>query len=75
MELIRVKTLVRCDMPMCNKKASYGITARGGLKSRQINVCPDCLEALYRAIGGEIVPKSPDNMVAQAVKRREENAR
>lgn len=70
MKLIKVNALVRCDMPMCNNKANYTITAKGVLRSRQINICKDCLNSLYEEISNEIIPKSPDNMIAKAVKKR-----
>ncbi|NCA67406.1 MAG: hypothetical protein EOM87_05020 [Clostridia bacterium] len=75
MELKKVNTPLRCDMPMCGSRATYSITAKGGLRSRQINICKNCLEALHNAISCELVPKSPDNFIVKAVKRREENAK
>ena len=75
MKLKKINALVRCDMPMCNNKAAYTITAKGGLRSRQINICKECLKNLYDEISNELVPKSPHNMIAKAVKRREQNAK
>ncbi len=75
MELIKIKALIRCDMPMCSSRASYAISAKNGFKSRQINICPTCLAELYRAIASELVPKSPLNLIVKAVKRREEDAK
>ncbi len=75
MELIKIKALVRCDMPMCSNKAAYAISAKSGLKSRQINICEGCLAELYGAIASIVVPKSPSNLIVKAVKRREEDAK
>ncbi len=75
MELKKLNAPIRCDMPMCGRRAVYGISAKGGLRSRQLNICKECLQELYSAIALVIVPKSPDNLIVKAVKRREQNAK
>ena len=78
MELIKLGIKARCDMHLCPNLATYRIrTGQGGLSritgSAGLYLCPDCLRALYEAIGKEIVPKSPENLIRKAIKRREEN--
>ena len=75
MELKKLNAPIRCDIPMCGRRAEYSISARGGLRSKQLNICKDCLNKLYSAIALVIVPKSPDNLIVKAVKRREQNAK
>lgn len=75
MELKQLNAPIRCDMPMCKQKADYGINAHGGLRCRQINICKDCMTKLFELIGGVIIPKSPNNLIIKAVKRRENDAK
>ena len=76
MQLIKLNVASRCDMHLCRNKADYRIaTGKGTLSAlfgtAGIYLCHDCLAALYEAIGKELVPKSPDNIIKKAVKRRE----
>ena len=78
MELIKLNVPARCDMYLCRNVAAYRIaTGKKALPSifgaSGIYLCHDCLVKLYEAIGREIVPKSPDNLIKKAVKRRENN--
>lgn len=77
MQLIKLNVKARCDVHLCRNLAEYRIASGGGLPwgkgGAGIYLCRDCLTALYEAIGREIVPKSPDNLIKRAVKRREEN--
>lgn len=77
MELMKLSVKARCDMHLCRNLATYRIASGGGLSRVGIGgglyFCRDCLENLYAAIAKEIVPKSPDNLIKKAVKRREEN--
>ena len=77
MELIKLNVKARCDMHLCPNLAEYRIaTGGGGLRIFQntgLYLCGDCLKKLYQAIGKVVVPKSPDNLIKKAVKRREEN--
>lgn len=78
MELTKLSVNARCDMHLCPHLAAYHIhTGKGGvsrfLGGSGLYLCPDCLRALYETIGKELVPKSPDNMIVKAIKRREEN--
>lgn len=78
MELVKLNVRARCDMGLCKNIASYSISS-GGAKAhlpwrREAGgtyICEDCLKALYVAIGKILVPKSPDNMIKKAIKRRE----
>ena len=77
MELIKLNVKARCDMHLCPNLAEYRIAAaRGGIRifgNAGLYLCGDCLKELYQAIGKVLVPKSPDNLIKKAVKRREEN--
>jgi len=75
MELIKLNVKARCDMHLCRNLAEYRVSAGGSLPhffgNSGLYLCHDCLVKLYEAIGKEIVPKSPDNLIKKAVKRRE----
>ena len=78
MELVKLNVKARCDNYLCRNLAEYRVVTGSGGISRLLGgsglyFCRDCLTALYAAIGKEIVPKSPDNLIKKAVKRREEN--
>ena len=75
MQLEKLNVKSRCDMHLCRNVAEYrvrpgGVSLFGGAG---IYLCRDCLVKLYEAIGRELVPKSPDNLIKKAVKRRENN--
>ena len=78
MELMKLSVSARCDMHLCPRLATYRIqTGRGGIArltgGAGLYLCPECLRELYETIGKELVPKSPDNLIKKAIKRREEN--
>ena len=78
MELIKLNVRSRCDTPLCRNLAEVRFSTGKGVLSRffggaGIYLCHDCLIKLYEAIGKEIVPKSPDNLIKKAVKRRSGN--
>ena len=78
MELIKLNVDSRCDMNLCRNRAEYRVaTGKGGLSAvfggAGIYLCRDCLVKLYEAIGKVLVPKSPDNVIKKAIKRREVN--
>ncbi len=72
MQLNKLTVNMRCDMPLCGNSAAYSIGADSG-SERRIFICESCMKKLYEQIGKLIVPKSPDNIIKTAVKRREEN--
>ncbi|MBQ7712184.1 MAG: hypothetical protein IJT69_00035 [Clostridia bacterium] len=78
MELTKLSVNARCDMHLCPNLAAYRIRTGKGSVSRFVGggglyLCPDCLRELYETVGRELVPKSPDNLIKKAIKRREEN--
>ena len=80
MELVKLNVKVRCDMGLCKNLAAYSIAPsrpKASLPWRReaggTYICEECLTALYAAIGKVLVPKSPDNMIKKAIKRREKN--
>lgn len=78
MELIKLNVKTRCDMHLCRNTAAYRITTGGGgltqvFGNPGLYLCRDCLIKLYELVGKEVVPKSPDNLIKKAVKRRETN--
>jgi len=80
MELVKLNVKARCDMGLCKNIAEYSI-APGGAKAhvpwrREAGgtyICRECLVKLYEAIGKVVVPKSPDNLIKKAIKRREQD--
>jgi len=80
MELVKLNVRARCDMGLCKNIAEYSISS-GSVKAhlpwrREASgtyICSDCLKELYAAIGKVLVPKSPDNLIKKAIKRREEH--
>ena len=75
MDLIKLNVKSRCDMHLCRNLAEYRVTIGNGILPHvfgggDLYLCHDCLVKLYEAIGKVIVPKSPDNMIKKAVKRR-----
>ena len=78
MELTKLSVNARCDMHLCPRFAAYRIQTGRGIVARFMGggglyLCPECLRELYETIGKELVPKSPDNLIKKAIKRREEN--
>jgi len=80
MELIKLNVKARCDMGLCKNIAEYSISSSGAKahlpwrrEAGGTYICRECLNELYAAIGRVLVPKSPDNIIKKAVKRREEN--
>ena len=76
MELLKLNVKARCDMHLCPNLAEYRIATGSGRRifgNAGLYLCGDCLKELYKAIGKVVVPKSPDNLIKKAVKRREEN--
>ena len=78
MDLVKLDVKSRCDMYLCRNAAEYRISAGRGVLphlfgNTGLYLCRPCLIKLYEAMGKELVPKSPDNMIKKAVKRREQN--
>ena len=74
MQLTKLSVKSRCDMHLCRNMAEYRVSTGSGFAlfgAQGLYLCHDCLVKLYEAIGRELVPKSPDNLIKQAVKRRE----
>jgi len=73
MQLEKLNVKSRCDMHLCRNAAEYRVRSGGAslFGGAGIYLCHDCLVKLYEAIGRELVPKSPDNLIKKAVKRRE----
>lgn len=62
MKIERLKSLVKCDIASCRRKADYTIVS-GVSVSQNINLCHDCAVEIYEALGRILVPKSPHNML------------
>ena len=80
MELVKLNVRARCDMGLCKNIAEYSISAstvKAHLPWRReaggTYICASCLKELYAAIGKVLIPKSPDNLIKKAIKRRENN--
>ena len=69
MKIIIQTNKVKCDIGKCKNTARYSIAPKGVSPSQYVNLCEDCAEDIYNSIGRHLVPKSPKNMLARAVKR------
>ncbi len=75
MEVTKLNVKARCDMHLCRGPAIYKVAGVKGFGGSGLYLCSNCLTELYEALGRVIVPKSPDNLIKKAVKRREEDER
>lgn len=69
MRIVKVKSEIRCDMPLCNQQASYVITSNSG-RGNNIYICDKCKKSLYQELAKLVVPKGIENVIARANKRR-----
>ena len=72
MKIIIQTNKIKCDVGKCKNQAKYSLAPDGVSPSQYINFCEDCARDIYSALGRNLVPKSPKNMLARAVKRGEE---
>ncbi|MDE5990750.1 MAG: hypothetical protein K2O95_06020 [Clostridia bacterium] len=72
MKIIIQTNKIRCDVGKCKNQARYSVAPEGVSPSQYINICEDCATEVYSALGKHLVPKSPKNMLAKAVKRGNE---
>ncbi|MBD5100660.1 MAG: hypothetical protein HDT29_05280 [Clostridiales bacterium] len=72
MKIIIQKSKVKCDVGKCKNQAHYSIVPEGVSSSQYVNLCEECASDIYSALGKQLVPKSPQNMLARAVKRGNE---
>jgi len=68
MKLTKINCKVRCDIGMCRNTADYTVETYGAIAKHRLNMCEGCMKALYKAIGEQLVPKSPANMLAKGEK-------
>ena len=67
MRIEKIAQSVKCDIASCGKTAVYTVHGGAGL-ARNINLCEQCARELYKELSKLFVPKSPQNVVAKAVK-------
>lgn len=72
MKIIIQTNKIRCDIGKCKNQAHFSIAPEGVSPSQYVNLCEDCASDIYSALGKHLVPKSPQNMLARAVKRGNE---
>ena len=72
MKIIIQTNKIKCDIGKCKNSARYSIAPEGVSSSQYVNICEECAEDIYNSIGKYLVPKSPKNMLARAVKRGKE---
>ncbi|MDE5616625.1 MAG: hypothetical protein K2I78_02425 [Clostridia bacterium] len=69
MKIIIQTNKIKCDIGKCKNLAKYSVAPDGVSASQYVNLCEDCAENIYSALGRYLVPKSPKNMLAKAVRR------
>lgn len=62
---------IKCDVGKCKNLAKFSIMPDGVSPSQYVNLCEECAEDIYSALGRRLVPKSPANIWAKAVGRGE----
>ena len=72
MKIIIQKSKVKCDIGKCKNQAHFSIAPEDVSPSQYVNLCEECAGDIYSALGKHLVPKSPQNMLARAVKRGNE---
>ena len=72
MRVIRIKTENNCSMPLCNRQADYVITSTSG-RGNPIYICEKCKTKLYEELAKYTIPKSIENVIVRANRRREIN--
>ena len=74
MKLTEINYKIKCDMAGCRDLAKYAIRT-GGIFTYDLNICRECVTALYKTLGEVLVPKSPVNMLnTKGVKRGQKHA-
>lgn len=63
MKIIEQKKKVKCDMSGCKNTADYSVYRDGISPDRYLNLCKDCLQAIYEQASSVFVPKSPKNIL------------
>ena len=74
MRVLKIKSENSCSMPLCNNKADYVITSSSG-RGGSIYICEHCKTKLYEQLAKYTVPKSIQNVIVRAIKRRETDER
>ncbi|MBQ9791593.1 MAG: hypothetical protein IJW28_03300 [Clostridia bacterium] len=69
MKLKEINYKIKCDMSGCKNLSKYAIQ-KGGMFVYDLNICSECIQALYKSIGEVLVPKSPVNMMNVVGKKR-----
>lgn len=65
MEIKKLNANVRCDIGMCRKQANYSIARSNTLLKRQLNICEECAQEIYKELGKLFTPKSPQNVIGK----------
>ena len=63
MKIIEQKKKVKCDMSGCKNTADYSVFKEGNSPDKYLNLCKDCLQAIYEQASSVFVPKSPKNIL------------
>lgn len=70
MRIEKSNTIVKCDIPGCVNFASHRITDSGIDERNQINICDECMKDMHLLLSKILIPKSPENLVKKACKRK-----
>lgn len=71
MKIVNSTTVVKCDIPNCQNTANYIITDDGIDERNQFNLCAECATKLHDILSVTVVPKSPENFIKKACKKKE----
>ena len=63
MKIIEQKKKVKCDMSGCKNLADYSVLKEGNSPDKYLNLCKECLQAIYEQASSVFVPKSPKNIL------------
>ena len=63
MKIIEQKKKVKCDTSGCKNTADYSVFKEGNSPDKYLNLCKDCLQAIYEQAATIFVPKSPKNIL------------
>ncbi|MDD7351482.1 MAG: hypothetical protein PUG90_04825 [Clostridia bacterium] len=63
MKIIEQKKKVKCDMSGCKNTADYSVFKEGNSPDKYLNLCKECLQAIYEQASSVFVPKSPKNIL------------
>ena len=74
MKIQFIKGNVRCDVGGCARRAKYSFVGERSTRRNQLNICEECAREMYKLLGGEFTPKSPQNVLTRRSKATKEES-